>query len=142
MRSARIEATRKALKTTKLFECCYVHAGKGTATYAVHDEERGSFNDPLFYRTVDALTGEVLDEGTTLNSSCVFMGSLLQALQEHYSPEHIKRDGIVLAFECARDAHLYRPESMHRHIVFGQSVFYADVDELHVTDENGLEATI
>lgn len=126
-----IETAQKQFAKIDLFECCYVRGRK--ATYAVHDSNNGSFENPLFYRTVDILTGEIVDQGANyVGVDSDYVWCFDEALKSHYSPEYIREDGLVLMYEQLGEKDENKTH-MHYHIVFGQSVHYQDIDELHVS---------
>lgn len=120
-------------------ETCYVATRRGCpeATYAVcwSGDENNSirFNDVIWYRTINIMTGEIVSEGCTLDRE--EYGCLIEAFRENYNPDYIKHDAIVLSCEFARDAESYMHEGksiMPVHVVFGQSVFYQSLDQLTV----------
>lgn len=131
MHSYQIEKAREQFNAFRLFECCYVNPGKREATYALSRAGEVDFNDVLWFRTVNVLTGAITQEGCLINRNDY--AELISALESHYNPEFIKSDGIVLSMEFSADAECYVKDGknqMHKHVVFGQSIHYADVDEL------------
>lgn len=133
-------AAAQQMATLGLFECCYV---KGTrATYALHDSKKGdNFNDVIWFRTVDILSGEIIDE----NSDPMFWGDGLCALRWHieqsFSVERIRGDGVSLLYQLLVDIK-GGSEPLHSHIVFGQAVHFQDVIELWVRNEQSKIITV
>lgn len=130
MYAHQIESAREFFSKIALFECCYVRGDR--ATYAVHDSKNGDFYRPVFYRTVSILTGEIIDEAFYFPNH-EYCHSFGLALKYHYSPEYIRNDGLALMYEQLREIDAHKTH-MHYHTVFGQSVFYADLDELRVSE--------
>jgi hypothetical protein len=126
---------------TGLFHTCYVNAGKHEATYAVtFSTDEIDFNNIVWYRTVNVLTGAVTGEGCALNNDTQHY--LASALAAHFTPEYIKSDAIILSFEFAADAVYYVKDGknlMHNHIVFGQSVYCADLDQIDGKTTTGVD---
>lgn len=112
-----IKATIEQCAKQPLFEVCYV---KGfNATYALYDQSE-DFGQPIFYRTIDMVKRTVVDDGY----GAMFYAkdaphALRDALDAAYDMDRILEDAIGLSYD-----------HMHDHIVFGQSVYYGDVDEL------------
>lgn len=122
-----------------LFECCYVGNVK-ESTYAVTMTRVGDkyegMNKIDYFKTVDMLTGEVIRTGHSLHYLEDY--ALIKALDAHYSAEFVQHDGIILSVEFAQTLPENRTH-MHSNAIFGQSVHYQDVDELHVKDTDGTE---
>lgn len=125
-----IKATIEQCAKQPLFEVCYV---KGfNATYALYDQSE-DFGQPIFYRTIDMVKRTVVDDGY----GAMFYAkdaphALRDALDAAYDMDRILEDAIGLSCELLANAKL-NPASLdhlHNHIVFGQSVYYGDVDEL------------
>lgn len=114
-----------------LFETLYVRKGKADkdviATYAVTVEDR-----LVYYKSVSILTGLCTDEGYDFAGPYVTYGSTVQALGEHYNDAYVRGDGLVLMQELCADRCEYPANALPTHAVFGQGVYYADVDELHL----------
>lgn len=130
------EAAQAQFAEKSLFTCLYVNSARHTATYTVMNADDLDYNDVLFFKTVDMFTGEIVGEGSR------FDNELTAALRSHYNAEFIRRDAIVLSFELNETMTSYVDKegqtSMHNHIVFGQSVFYADLDQLETKDVVGM----
>lgn len=125
-----IKATIEQCAKQPLFEVCYV---KGyNATYALYDQSE-DFGQPIFYKTINMIERAVVDVGY----GAMFYGkdapyALRDALDKAYDVEWILDDATFQSHELLANAKL-NPASldhMHSHIVFGQSVYYGDVDEL------------
>jgi hypothetical protein len=118
------------------FEYCWV--GDDTATYTVEilpagENHISNGHRVDYFKTVNILTGEVLRAGSTLH---IFKdGELLKALDAHYGATYIREDGITQAIE---QLEMLDNIEMPRSAMFGKCVFYSDVDELHVTDSDGV----
>lgn len=125
-----IKATIEQCAKQPLFEVCYVRGVN--ATYALYDQSE-NFDQPIFYKTINMLTREVVDVGY----GAMFYGkdapyALRDALDAAYDVNRILEDAIdqssELLFQVKRNpANIHH---MHDHIVFGQSVYYGDVQEL------------
>ena len=125
-----IKATIEQCAKQPLFEVCYV---KGFhATYALYDQSE-DFGQPIFYKTINLFTREVVDVGY----GAMFYGkdtpyALRDALDAAYDVDRILEDAIGqshdLLFDLKRN--MANLDHMHDHIVFGQSVYYGDVGEL------------
>lgn len=134
MHKSKVEVAVQQFKALErgLFECCYVNSAHAEATYTLCWSGEVDFNDVIWFRTIDILTGEVKREGSIMNDFGKYH-ALTDAIGAHYSPEYIKQDATLLACEFAANAVEYVRDgknNMHYHIVFGQSLFYADVDQL------------
>ena len=125
-----IKATIEQCAKQPLFEVCYV---KGFhATYALYDQSE-DFGEPIFYKTINLLTREVADVGC----GAMFYDkgaplALRDALDAAYDADRILEDAIGQSYELLFDVKrgMTNLSHMHDHIVFGQSVYYGDVDEL------------
>lgn len=125
-----IKATIEQVAKQPLFEVCYV---KGLhATYALYDQSE-DFGQPIFYKTINLIERTVVD----VSYGAMFYGkdapyALRDALDAAYDVDRILEDAIGQSYELLFDVKRGMTDlgHMHDHIVFGQSVFYADVDEL------------
>lgn len=125
-----IKATIEQAAKQPLFEVCYV---KGLhATYALYDQSE-DFGQPIFYKTINMVERTVID----VSYGAMFYAkdapyALRDALDAAYSVDRILEDAICQSYELLFDVKRGMTDlsHMHDHIVFGQSVFYADVDEL------------
>lgn len=125
-----IKTTIEQCAKQPLFEVCYVRGVN--ATYALYDQSE-DFGQPIFYKTVNLLERTVVDGGY----GAMFYDkngpqALCNALDQAYDVDRILEDAIGqshdLLFDVKRGA--TDLSHMHDHIVFGQSVYYGDVDEL------------
>ena len=125
-----IKATIEQAAKQPLFEVCYV---KGfNATYALYDQSK-DFGQPIFYKTINMIERTVVDVGY----GAMFYAkgdpyALRTALDAAYDVDRILEEAIGhshdLLFDVKRG--MTNLEHMHDHIVFGQSVYYGDVQEL------------
>lgn len=125
-----IKATIEQCANQPLFEVCYVRGLQ--ATYAIYDQSE-DFGQPIFYKTIDMVKRAVVGMG--------YAGqfhdengpyALRNVLDAAYDVDGILEDAIgqssELLFDLKRNpANIHH---MHEHIVFGQSVYYGDVQEL------------
>lgn len=125
-----IKATIEQCAKQPLFEVCYVRGVN--ATYALYDQSE-DFGQPIFYKTINMLTREVVD----VSYGAMFYGedipyALRTALDAAYDVDRILEDAIGQSHDLLFDAkrNMANLDHMHDHIVFGQSVYYGDVDEL------------
>jgi hypothetical protein len=132
-----IDRASSQFKSIPLFECCYVNAGNRSASYVVSvvsmtndDGETDYFNDVMFYRTINIVTGELIEEQFALGSD---YAELNECLSKHYSAEYIQHDAIILSVEqlCFDD------DRLHMHEKFGRAVYFADLDEIQFDDDDG-----
>jgi len=125
-----IKATIEQAAKQPLFEVCYV---KGfNATYALYDQSE-DFGQPIFYKTINMIERAVVDVGY----GAMFYAkdapyALRDALDAAYDVDRILEDAIGQSYELLFDAkrNIADLDHMHSHIVFGQSVYYGDVQEL------------
>lgn len=125
-----IKATIEQCAKQPLFEVCYVRGVN--ATYALYDQSE-NFDQPIFYKTINLFTREVVDVGY----GAMFYGkdapyALRDALDAAYDVNRILEDAIGLSHDLLFDLkrNMANLDHLHDHIVFGQSVYYGDVDEL------------
>ena len=125
-----IKATIEQCAKQPLFEVCYVRGVN--ATYALHDQSE-DFGQPIFYKTINMIERTVVDVGY----GAMFYAkdipyALRDALDAAYDVNRILEDAIGqshdLLFDLKRN--MVNLDHMHDHIVFGQSVYYGDVQEL------------
>lgn len=120
------------------FECCYFNGTE--ATYAINRSIEGvpfNFNDVIWFRTVDLVTGQIVREGSDQQ---IFWGNgaheLRHFIEQRYTADHIRTEALQQAaeqFNCmkAGSGHL------HTHVVFGDAVYFADVEEFWVRNDDG-----
>lgn len=101
------------------------------ATYVVED----SFGNCLFYKTVDIKTEQFVRGGNDL----VAYPSALQALDEHFNDAFIAKDGLQEMTQYCAEASNYLPGSMKLHPEYGQEVYHADIDELHLDNDGFID---
>lgn len=125
-----IKATIEQCANQPLFEVCYVRGIQ--ATYALYDQSE-DFGQPIFYKTIDMMKRAVVDMGYAAQ----FYGenaphALRNVLDQAYDVDRILEDAIGQSHELLFDVKRGMPilDHMHEHIVFGQSVYYGDVQEL------------
>lgn len=109
-------------------------AGKQTsacATYVVEDE-KGRW---LFYKTVDIMTQRMVRGGNDL----IAYPCALQALNEHFNDAFIAHDGLVEMTQYCAEANNYQPGAMRLHPDYGQEVYHADIDELHLHNDGFID---
>lgn len=125
-----VKATIEQCAKQPLFEVCYVRGVN--ATYALYDQSE-DFGQPIFYKTVNLLERTVVDVGY----GAMFYAkdapyALRDALDAAYDVDRILEDAVSqshdLLFDLKRN--MANLDHMHSHIVFGQSVYYGDVEEL------------
>lgn len=115
--------------------CLYYRHGRATYTMSPVNRETVSgvdFNEVVWYRTVDMKTGLVLDTNAKFDCDYQDVWLLIEALNERFSPEYIVADAFGEIGNQLNEESL-----LHEHIVFGRAIFYADVHEIVVHDENG-----
>lgn len=133
MHTHQLAHAEEQLSLNPLFQCLYVKQGR--ATYAV--SKAHDFNEVIWYRTVDLRTGFIHDENANLDlltrvredQPCF---DLIRLMQEHFSAEYILSDAFALIDEQLRTKDR---DHMHRHTVFGQSLFYSDIEELNAKED-------
>lgn len=121
------------------FECCYFNGTE--ATYAINRSVKDvpfSFNDVIWFRTVNLISGEIVREGCDQK---LFWGKegadeLRYFLEQNYTADYIRTDALVLAREQFDNAKI-GGNQLHTHIVFGHAVYYADAEELWERNEDG-----
>lgn len=130
MHANQIKATIEQCANQPLFEVCYVRGIQ--ATYALYDQSE-DFGQPIFYKTINMIERTVVDVGY----GAMFYAkdaphALRDALDAAYDVDHILEDAIGQSFELLFDLKrgVTNLDHMHDHIVFGQSVYYGDVQEL------------
>jgi len=96
------------------------------ATYVVENSK----GQRLFYKSVDIKSGRMVRGGNDL----VAYPSALQALDEHFNDAYVAQEGLTEAAQYLCED--YQPGSMKRHPEFGQEVFHADIDELHMSNDS------
>lgn len=125
-----IKAAIEQCAKQPLFEVCYVRGVN--ATYALYDQSE-DFGQPIFYKTINMIERTVVDVGY----GAMFYAkdapyALRDALDAAYDVDRILEDAIGqshdLLFDLKRN--MANLDHMHDHIVFGQSVYYGDVQEL------------
>lgn len=132
MNADRIDIARNQLKTiTRPFQTLYVksNAGGYLASYVVTDDK----NNIIFYKTVNLLTRELFDTGNTMGANNQIG---VEALNEHYSNDYIAGDALEQMFTVACEHGMYKQGTLPNHVVFGQSVYYADLEELHLQNDS------
>lgn len=135
-----IKATIEQAAKQPLFEVCYVKGLHATyahmkglhATYALYDQSE-NFGQPIFYKTINLLERTVVD----VSYGAMFYGkdapyALREALDAAYDVDRILEDAISRSYELLFDVarNMANLDHMHDHIVFGQSVYCGDVQEL------------
>lgn len=135
MHIAQIERAREQLLTIiRPFHTLYVKKAKTgggvIATYVVTSQEPG--RNILYYKSVNLKTGELVDEGDNLGTNL----DAVAALSEHFSVDYIIDDGFALMQEMCADHGNYSQGSMPKSAVFGQCIYYADLEELHLKDDS------
>lgn len=127
-----LEAIQEQFSNIPLFACLYVDSSKRKATYAVTktSDESTDFNQVLYSKTVNVVTGDTLDEYST------FPSVLTLALGHHFNAKFIQEEAVTMSFELIENIEDYMTTDgklwLHKHEVFGQSVYYTDLMELHI----------
>lgn len=145
-----LKAAAQDMKKQALFECCYFDGLK--ATYAIYDDNVEGGADmkgaPIWFRTIDIRTLAVVQERSDKRFWGDGMCALRCVIEKHYMPEYICHDALTQAAELFSDIHMGRLSGrdglnhMHDSILFGQAVYFADVQELGWKNEDGKEFTV
>lgn len=136
-----LEAAVRGFQRQPLFECAYLSGN--LATYALYDNSVAvdmKQQVPIWFKTVDVTTGEAFHSGADkrlFGRSDTEMWALRDVLEKRYTADYIKQDVLreatTLFFDLQMGTTL---EHMHWSPMFGQAVYYANVDELWF-DEDG-----
>lgn len=120
------------------FECCYFNGTE--ATYAINrsaEDVPFSFNDVIWFRTVDLISGKIVREGS---DRTLFWGDdgahdLRRFIEQRYTADFIRREALVQMAEQFDDMKRGY-DQLHTHIVFGHAVYFADVEEFWVRNDD------
>lgn len=126
-----LDHARAQFKGTNVFQAVYVDPTTLNATLTVENE-----NVPVFHRTVNMMTGTVVDEGANVPDA------LRSMFERAFSADTVRRLGIQLATEMCESVSLSeQPAVVYKHPLFGSCVYKGDLQEFTVKDDDGTEHT-
>lgn len=98
-----------------------------TASYVV----RGEAGQIIFYKQAHLFFKTHIAGGHLLG----MYPSALEALHQHFTPEYIATDAMEQLYTLGMEHGRYNPGSMEYDPVFGQEVYSADLEELHLPND-------
>lgn len=126
-----LQAIQEQFNQIPLFACLYISSSNRSATYTVMRarDEGVDFNQVLYLKQVNIVTGDVLNEYSSFHSD------LTLALGHHFNADYIRQEAVTLSFELIENMTFYVRDgefTLHDHNAYGRAVYYSDLDELHI----------